>query len=158
MCSEQCRKKWYTTSHFKTSMIDIGKKGGLVSAAKQVRRSQAEIHFANLCIEHFGGDNILCNVPFFKDKNGNYWDADIIIKNINVAVLYNGIWHYKQVRKNHNLAQVQARDKIKESVIKNNGYTYHIVKDMGKFNKQFVDGQFWLFIHKQKFKECLQDI
>jgi hypothetical protein len=109
-------------------------------------------------------DDILCNVPFFKDKNGNCWDADIIIKSIRMAVLYNGIWQsqrfgqYKQVRKNHNLAQVQARDKIKESVIKNNGYSYHIVKDMGKFDKEFVEHQFRLFIHKHNFKYYLENL
>lgn len=43
----------------------------------------------------------------------NGWDADIIIPNIKVAVLWNGKWHYEQIKKGHSVKQVQNRDKIK---------------------------------------------
>ena len=156
LCSLECAQFFQKTDlKTKKNAKEHGKKGGIASAAKQVRRSKAEIMFADLCIEHFGKDNILCNVPFFKDKNGNLWDADIIITNIKMSVLYNGIWHYQQVRKNHNLNQVQTRDTIKKSIILENGYNYHIVKDMGKFNPKFVQDQFNFFIHTLNFRKSL---
>lgn len=135
-----------------------GRKGGVASAAKQVRRSKGEIMFADLCIGYYGKENILCNENIFKDKNGNFWDADIIIENLKIAILYNGIWHYQQVRKNHNLLQVQTRDKLKHQIINDNGYQYYIVKDIGKFNKKFVQEQFDLFLHKQKFNTLLKTL
>jgi hypothetical protein len=49
-----------------------------------------------------------------------------------------GVWHYKQVRHVHSVAQVQARDKIKIDTIINNGWEPYIIKDMGKHNKKFV--------------------
>jgi hypothetical protein len=56
------------------------------------------------------------------------------------------------------LNQIQARDKIKESIINENGFNYYIVKDMGKFDECFIREQFNLFIHQLKFKKCLQNI
>lgn len=152
-CSEKCHKE----------ILSIngklgGKKGGIISSNVQSRRSKGEIMFANLCIDHFGKDNILCNALYFKDKNNNMWDADIVIKDLKIAILYNGIWHYKQVKKNHNLHQVQTRDKLKQQIILDNNYTFYIIKDIGKFNKLFVQEQFYLFLHKQLFKNILTQI
>lgn len=53
-----------------------------------------------------------------------------------------GIWHYKKVRSKHSVEQVQARDKIKMDVIKNNGYIPYVIKDMGRYNKTFVEEEF----------------
>ena len=33
----------------------------------------------------------------------NGWDADVILPDLKIAIMWNGIWHYKQVRKNHNV-------------------------------------------------------
>ncbi len=63
-----------------------------------------------------------------------------------IAVLWNGIFHYKQIHKKQSLEQVQSRDKIKMKVIENNGYTYYIVKDIGSYKKKFVEEQFELFL------------
>lgn len=117
---------------------------GRASAASQQRRSKNEIHFANLCIAHF--QDVYCNEPIFKDKNGNGWDADVIIHDIKMAVMWNGIWHYKQISKTSSLKQIQSRDKIKHSVIKSNGYEVYIIKDMGKENPKFVEKEFKKFI------------
>lgn len=111
-----------------------------------------------MCIKYFGEEDVICNIPFFIDKNNNLWDADIIIKSIKTAVGYNGIWHYKKVRRNHNLSQVQTRDIIKQSVIKANGYDYYIIKDMGKYKQEFVEEQFWLFLHKIIFRKVLAEL
>lgn len=85
-CSKNCNIK---------ALSDGGVKGGTASAAKNVRRSKGEIHFAELCIEYFGKNNIQCNELIFKDNNNNYWDADIFIKTIGVAILYD-VLHIKK--------------------------------------------------------------
>lgn len=136
-CSKECATK---------AISNGGVKGGTASAAKHVRRSKGEIYLAELCIEYFGKNNVQCNELIFKDNNNNYWDADIFIKTIGVALLYDGIWHYKQVRGKHNLKQVQSRDKIKRKVIINNGYSYYTIVDMGKYNETFVFNEFNMFI------------
>lgn len=118
---------------------EIGKFAGKKSAAKQVRRSKNEIYFAELCEKEY--KNVLTNEPFFDSKYGK-WDADIILPNHKLAILWNGIWHYKQVRKNHSLKQVQSRDKIKEDIIKKSEYETYIISDIGKFDKEFVEEQF----------------
>lgn len=81
--------------------------------------------------------SVLCNKKIF-----NGWDADIIINDFKLAVLWNGIWHYKKIAKKHSLLQVENRDKIKLKEIINCGYTPYIIKDMGKENKQFVLNEF----------------
>jgi len=121
-------------------------------------RGLAEIYFSELCIKHFGKDDILCNDKIFKDKNDGLWDADIVIKSLKLAILYDGIFHHIQVKKDHKLKQIQSRDKLKRKIILDNGYTYYTIIDKGKFNKQFVQEQFDLFIHKLYFKNVLNKI
>ena len=75
----------------------------------------------------------------------NGWDADIIIEDLRVAVLWNGVWHYKKVRNHHSLEQVQARDKIKIDNIQKCDYTPYIIKDLGKYNEEFVRVEFEKF-------------
>lgn len=129
-----CRHKMY---------VNLGKRIGKLSAAKQVKRSRNEMYFAELCSKYF--TKIGTNEAIFKSKYGN-WDADVIIYDYKIAVLWNGIWHYKKVRAKHSLAQVQSRDKIKQDVIIDNLYMPYIIKDMGKFNKNFVENEFNIFI------------
>jgi len=146
LCSIQCANFYQKTPERRLLQIISGSVGGRISAAKQVKRSKAEIYLAELCIEYFGEENISTNDPFFKDKKGNGWDADIIIHSKKTAILYNGIWHYKKITKTHSLEQMQARDAIKTAVIENNGYVPYVVKDLGKFNKKFVEEAFQLFL------------
>ena len=115
-------------------------KGGLKSVQSQSisRRSKNEIYFAELCQNKFS--NILTNSPIFDG-----WDADVILEDQKIAVLWNGVWHYKQVREAHSVDQVQSRDKIKLHKIENAGYTPYVIKDDGKFNKKFVEEQFNIF-------------
>lgn len=121
-------------------------------------RGKAEIYFSKLCMNHFGEDDILCNEKLFKDKNGGLWDADIIIKSLKIAVLYDGIFHFVKVKKDMKLEQIKSRDKLKRSIILSNGYKYYTVKDLGKFNKSFVENEFYLFIHKQLFKYVVTEL
>lgn len=118
-------------------------------------RSKNEILFSELCIKHFGKDDILCNKQIFKDLNGNYWDCDVYINSLKIAILWDGwYWHYGPNVSN----KQKARDILKRKIIIDNGSEYYTIIDHGKFDKEFVDNQFNLFIHKQKFKYVLEKI
>ena len=84
-------------------------------------------------------------------------DADIIIHDIKYAVLWNGAWHYKKITQKHSVAQVQNRDKIKISEIIKFGYTPYTIKDMGKYNTEFVEEQFKEFISHLKQENLLNN-
>jgi ribosomal protein S14 len=140
---EPCRAIWreeYDMKHAKEN----GRKGGLISTANSSKRSKNEMHFAELCEETF--DNVSTNDACFTDKNGNNWDADVVLHDHLVAVMWNGVFHYKQIHKSQSLKQVKARDKIKKSVIKDNGYLVYVIKDMGKEDPAFVLAQFAIFL------------
>lgn len=108
----------------------------------RVKRSKNEILFYDMCKEHF--NHVRHNKQIFND-----WDADVIIEDIKVAILWNGKWHYEKITESHNLEQVQNRDKIKLKEIKSLGWTPYIIKDMGRYNPLFV---------KEKFEEFLGEI
>jgi len=134
-CSTSCSSKNNNKSN---NFSDMGKK----SAEKQrfTRRSKNEILFYELCNKHF--KEVKHNESIF-----NGWDADVIIEDIKLAVLWNGTWHYKKITKTHSVKQVQNRDVIKIKEIEKLGYTPFVIKDMGKFNKYFVNEQFNNFIN-----------
>lgn len=104
-------------------------KGGKASAKSQInrKRSKNEIFFAEL-INSIYKDSINNKALF------NGWDADIIIPSMKIAILWNGIWHYKNIC--GQLKQVQNRDKIKYSEIVKAGYMPYIIVDLGKFSKK----------------------
>lgn len=133
-CSQLCSRK--SSDH-----SAMGRLGGLKSAKIQSenRRSKNEISFANLCIEYF--KNVLTNVNMF-----NGWDADIIIPELKIAILWNGIWHHKKITKKHSLLQVQNRDKIKIKEIELFGYKPYIIDDLGRNDSDFVNEKFQEFI------------
>lgn len=119
----------------------VGKyRANKVKKSNKVRRSKNEIYFADLCIEYF--KNVETNEKIF-----NGWDADVIIHDIKIAILWNGKWHYEKIIKNHSVKQVQNRDRLKLIEIKNYGYEPYIIKDMGSYNKKFVEEQFKEFIN-----------
>lgn len=111
-CSRDC---------YKISCSNSGKTGGRVSASKMIRRSQAEIELYNLLSSNY---KCLSNQPMF-----NGWDADVIIPDLKLAILWNGPWHYTKIKQKHSLCQVQNRDRIKLKEIASCGYNYIIVKD-----------------------------
>ena len=113
-CSVECKNESYRQS---------AQKGGLKTASLGIKRSKNEIEFANLCIEHF--QNVTTNDPIFDG-----WDADVLIHDYKIAILWNGDWHYHQMsHKNHSLLQVENRDKHKSKLIKNAGWIEYIIKD-----------------------------
>jgi hypothetical protein len=123
-CSVSCRK---------IALSQAGLKS--VTIQKDSRRSKNEILFANLCFNYF--KDVKTNEPIF-----NGWDADIILPNEKIAILWNGKWHYEKITEKHSVEQVQNRDKIKIREICSLGFKPYIVKDMGKFNKTFVLSEF----------------
>lgn len=130
ICSEICLKLIY-------------KKAGLKSVESQNRRSKNEICFAELCEKNF--KNIGLNEQMF-----NGWDADVILKDQKLAILWNGNWHHKKISREHSLEQVQNRDRIKIKEILKLGYTPYIINDYGKYNKEFVENEY----EKLKEKYC----
>ena len=135
-CSDKCRKQ---------SWKEHGSINGRKGAAANNKRSKNEILFAELCLEHF--DNVLTNEPMF-----NGWDADVILTDLRIAILWNGIWHYNKITENHSVKQVQNRDKIKIKEIKNLGYYPYIIKDLGGYNPEFVKQEF------NTFKQNIGDV
>lgn len=133
-CSVSCasKHKVYLDNNF-------GKKLGLASAKKRVLRSKNEIYFYELCKNYF--KNVTHNENIF-----NGWDADVIIHDLKIAILWNGRWHYEKITNTHSLLQVQNRDIIKNKEIRKYGYTPYIIKDMGRYNKNFVVQEFNNFL------------
>ena len=115
-----------------------GKIGGLKSVISQNRRSKNEIAFAELCKSKFS--DVSFNNPIF-----NGWDADIVIEDYKVAILWNGKWHYEKITQKHSLSQVQTRDSIKVKEIEKKGYIPYIIKDMGKYSQKKVESEWLIF-------------
>ena len=138
-CSEYLRthKKDFLSQETLDKFSEAGNKG--CNNSFNLKRSKAEIYFYELCKKHF--NNVLSNERMF-----NGWDADIILPDYKIAILYNGKWHYEEISKQVSLIQIQNRDKIKENEIRKCGYIPYIIKDLNKFNKTFVEEQFNLFL------------
>lgn len=125
-CSKSC-------SALHRNKNGLARKGGLqsIKAQSKLRRSKNEILFSEKCDVIF--NDIKVNEPMF-----NGWDADVIIEDYKLAVLWNGKWHYEKITEKHSVEQVQNRDRIKIEEIKKCGYTPYIIKDMGKYNPDKV--------------------
>lgn len=111
--------------HLKDNSFAIkgGLIGGKASANKRKLRSKDEIKLFELCSTHFS--NVTHN-----EIISDGWDADILLNNQKIAILWNGPWHYKEMGiKGHSLLQVQTRDKIKKDVLTNAGWTVIIFND-----------------------------
>lgn len=136
-CSTECEIN-FNRDHLKR----IGKVGCLKSVESQNRRSKNEIYLSELCSKEF--KNIRLNEQIF-----NGWDADIILDDYKLAIMWDGNWHHKKLSKGHSLEQVQNRDKIRIKEIINCGYTPYTINDYGKYNKHFVEKEF------EKLKEYI---
>lgn len=136
-----CGNCWRKSDLFLQQCKSAGTIGGRKSASKQNKRSKNEIYFYELCTNYF--NNVKHNESIF-----NGWDADIIIEDNETAILWNGKWHYEKITEAHSLKQVQNRDKIKLKEIRKCGWKAYIIKDLGKYNKKFVEKKFNEFIHR----------
>lgn len=106
-----------------------------------VQRSKNEIDFCNMCIDFFGSDNVVNNEKMF-----NGWDADVILPQYKIAVLWNGPWHYEKITKNQKFEQIKNRDRIKLCEIQKCGYVPYIIKDMGQADYAKVVREFGMFL------------
>ena len=143
-CSLKCKEEYLVK--YKTNISEETRKklsaAGRKSAMKrsEEKRSKNEKYFCSLCENYF--EHVEHNMPIF-----NNWDADIIIHDIKVAVLWNGPWHYRKITKAHSVLQVQNRDKLKIKEIEKAGYMPYIIKDDGKSNQKFVENEFQKFLN-----------
>lgn len=134
-CSTKCRTP---------GRIKSGQALGKANALTVNKRSKNEILFASFCQQHW---TVLENTPMF-----NGWDADIILPDHKVAVLWNGPWHYKKITKKHSVEQVQNRDKIKLKEIEKAGFIGYVIRDNGSFNQRIVEQEF------QRFKTWIGEL
>lgn len=130
---QQCGESFVTIS--KVQKFCSHSCSGKRSSESQNKRSKNEIYFSDLCRQKFS--NVLDNVPMF-----NGWDADVILPDLKIAVLWNGNWHHKKITEKHSVKQVQNRDKIKIKEIIDAGYCVYIIDDFGKFKPSFVETKF----------------
>lgn len=123
-CSTECRAK----SMSKSSVIS-----GKLSAQSRKLRSKDEIMLFNLCEEKF--NNVKSNHII---TNG--WDADIVLPDHMIAILWNGPWHYKEMGiKGHSLKQVQNRDRIKTKLFISLGWKVLVYEDRYFTPKQALE-------------------
>lgn len=132
-----CTSRCYVSSEKGRQLASLG---GRIGCAMTGRRSKNEKYFAELCKLHLPYD-ILENERMF-----NGWDADVIIPELRIAILWNGNWHRQKITKKHSPLQVQNRDriKIKEILLKN--YKPYVIEDYGKHNPPFVKKEFEKFM------------
>ena len=131
-CSRECISNFYIKNGEQRKWSILG---GKKSVENQNRRSKNEVYLSELCIKEF--KIVRTNKAIF-----NGWDADIILDDYKLAILWNGNWHHKKISRKHSLEQVQNRDKIKIREIINCGYEPYVIEDYGKYNKEFVEKEF----------------
>lgn len=130
-CANCFRK--FLTKEVKLKLSNAGKKSAFIQRIK--RRSCNEIMFSEIMKTKY---NIICNESIF-----NGWDADIILPEYKIAILWNGNWHYKNIC--NQLRKVQNRDKIKYNEIIKNGYMPYIIVDLGKKSLSKCEKEFKKF-------------
>lgn len=131
-CNDHCYREYCRVSGRYSQM---GKK----SAQVQSKRSKNEILLAELLSKEY---SIETNFKLIDN-----WDCDIYIKELNVAILWDGQWHRVQISKKQSLKQVQNRDRIKRELFIEKGVNIITINDYGKYNQEFV---------KSKFEEVLE--
>jgi len=139
-CSRRCSSKLNAKKLGKSHFMKMGQN----SSKFRQRRSKNEIYLSILISKDY---KILTNESIF-----NGWDADIIIPKLKLAILWNGIWHYKKVTEKHSLIQVENRDRIKLNEIMKAGYTPYVIRDMGRYNPKFVEFEY------SKLKEFIKNL
>jgi len=119
-CSRNCQS---LNNINNTNMSSIG---GIKSAGLKCLRSKDEVKLFDLCNNYFN-EEVTHNEEVIENK---HWDADIIIRDLKIAILWNGPWHYREMNfGTHSLKQVQNRDRIKIKLFKENGWTVYIFED-----------------------------
>jgi hypothetical protein len=68
-------------------------------------------------------------------------EADILIRDKNLAIHWNGAWHYKPIRGEELLKTIQRRDIERYDIFAAAGYKNHIIRDDGMFNPDKVSAE-----------------
>lgn len=124
-CSQsyEQRKRKYCDVCIKVIRIEVARALGKKMSQLRIKRSRQEIELCDLCVEKYANVE---NNKVIKDG----WDADIVLLDYKIAILWNGPWHYKQLSlKNHSLKQVQNRDTIKLKLFKTLGWKVFMFQD-----------------------------
>lgn len=98
------------------------KLSGIKSSQTRCIRSRDEIRLFELCSE-------LWRSVRHNESLVDGWDADIIVDDIKVAVLWNGPWHYRKLFASHSLDQVQTRDRHKRAALEAAGWRVMVFED-----------------------------
>lgn len=123
ICVKQTEVNKNNTCKSKECIHQTKSIGGRLSAASRVSRSKDEMKLFELCSQYF--NNSLSN-HIISDG----WDADIVLPDHKIAIMWNGPWHYKQMNiSNHSLSQVQNRDRIKIDLFKSLGWKVYVFED-----------------------------
>lgn len=136
-CKDCIKSRRVISDETRKRLSEAGKRSAAIQ--RNTRRSKNEILFYELCKERF--TNVKHNEPIF-----NGWDADVILEDYKIAVLWNGNWHYKVVVNQKTFNRVQNRDKIKINEIKKCGFYPYLIKDEGSENKEKVYYEFNKFV------------
>jgi hypothetical protein len=106
-----------------TYIKEVSRESGKRSANKRNKRSKKEIELYDLLKLNFS--NIGNN-----ETIANGWDADILLHDHKIAILWNGPWHYREMGfSNHSLKQVVNRDCIKIQEFESIGWNVLIYED-----------------------------
>lgn len=127
----------YCSEHLRLTLSKAGLKSSAVQSV--IRRSKNEIAFAEICKKKFS--SVRTNEQIF-----NGWDADVIIDDVKIAVMWNGPWHRRKITRRHSVAEVQNRDRIKIKEIIAFGYIPYVIDDESKKDKNFVLQEFEKFM------------
>lgn len=134
-CSSKCRSLFRKdlVSKLPQETKDKMRLRLLKGVASRCIRSKDEISLYNLCYNEF--QNVTHNTQIIDG-----WDADILLHDYKIAILWNGPWHYKEMPlSNHSLKQVQTRDKIKIKKFTEIGWQVLIYEDRYFTVKQAFD-------------------
>lgn len=122
ICTSLIRKSYRKTCSLQCKDIRQSQIGR-ISARSRVKRSKDEIALYELCNSYF--NKVSSNEPI-----ANGWDADILIHDHKIAILWNGPWHYREMGfSNHSLKQVQNRDAIKTNEFRKIGWEVIVYED-----------------------------
>lgn len=100
-----------------------GPKLGRIMARRLLKRSKDEIALYRLCADTWMNTT-------HNEVIVDGWDADILLNDQKVAVLWNGPWHYRQLQLvNHSLSQVQTRDRLKTRKFAELGWRVFVFED-----------------------------
>lgn len=120
VCNNRHIRGGYTCSY--TCQMVLMTNGGKKAASNRKIRSKDEIKLFELI------SNIVPALSNHIIKDG--WDSDIFIPSLNIAIFWNGPWHYKEMGiKGHSLKQVQNRDKIKTALFESIGIKVIVYED-----------------------------